>query len=55
MAPTAIIEESSPNSAAPLPNSAVAMVEMKTGKLKPKVPTRKTMTSTIRMSGRLRT
>ena len=55
IAPTAMIDESTPNSVAPRPNSTVDIVEMKMGKLKPNVPTRNTMTSTTRMSLRPKT
>ena len=54
-APTAIADESSPNAVEPRPNSIVVMVEMKIGKLNPKVPTMNTIASTTTMSCRDRT
>jgi hypothetical protein len=53
--PTAMMELSRPNSLAPMPNSTVAMVEVKMAKLKPNVPTRNTVISTATMSGRFQT
>ena len=50
--PTAMTEESTPNSAAPWWKTTVDIVEMKIGKLRPKVPIRKTITRMTMMSGR---